>query len=257
MLHDDRIRAESFGADAARYHRARPSYPSAVIDALLAEAPHRVLEVGCGTGIASRLLAERGCEVLGVEPDARMAAVARSVASIEVELSSFESWDRRDRQFELLASAQAWHWIEPSIGAAAAAAALLPGGRVGLFWNVGRPPADLKTAFATTYAKLAPGLEQYSVLLGHRDDRFEKSAHALRAVGGFTDVAVDTFPHSVTYSTDEWLDHLPTHSDHATLPPERRERLLGAIGAIIDGQGGSFSMGYDTVLITGRRRTSK
>ena len=58
--HEDRERAESFGAVAELYDRARPSYPEALIDALLAGGAERVLDVGCGTGIAGALLAARG-----------------------------------------------------------------------------------------------------------------------------------------------------------------------------------------------------
>ena len=78
MLHTDRKRAESFGQDAASYDRLRPSYPDQLIQELLADGPSDVLDVGCGTGIAGALLAARGCRVLGVEPDERMAALARA-----------------------------------------------------------------------------------------------------------------------------------------------------------------------------------
>src|SRR5579871_3495605 len=70
--------AEGFGADADRYDRARPSYPADLIDRIVAASPGRdVLDVGCGTGIAARLLQAAGCRVLGVDPDPRMASVAR------------------------------------------------------------------------------------------------------------------------------------------------------------------------------------
>src|ERR1700710_344576 len=116
MLYEDRSRAESFGAVAQLYARVRPSYPPELVDALLIDGPRRVLDVGCGTGIAASLLAARGCEVLGVEIDKRMAAVARA-RGIEVELAQFERWDERGRHFELLTSAQAWHWVDPLAGA--------------------------------------------------------------------------------------------------------------------------------------------
>ena len=78
MLFEDRSRAESFGDIAEAYDRARPSYPPALFDDLLADGARTVLDVGCGTGIVAALLAARGCDVLGVEVDERMAQVARA-----------------------------------------------------------------------------------------------------------------------------------------------------------------------------------
>src|SRR5579859_7520187 len=121
--HDDRARAESYGSVAELYDRARPSYPDALLDALVAGGAARVLDVGCGTGIAAALLAARGCAVLGVEPDARMAAVARA-KGLDVEVGRFECWDARGRSFDLVTAAQSWHWIEPAGGVAKAASVL-------------------------------------------------------------------------------------------------------------------------------------
>lgn len=164
MLYNDRARANSFGTDAERYDRARPTYPAALVDDLVADKPSRVLDVGCGTGIASRLLTERGCKVVGIEPDEWMVAIARG-HGIEVELGTLESWEPASRRFDLVVSAQAWHWVHPSVGSAKAASALTPGGRIGLFWNVGVLPADLKSAIDAAYEQHAPGLDEYSVLL--------------------------------------------------------------------------------------------
>lgn len=76
--HEHRAVAESFGSDPERYDGTRPGYPDAVIEKIRAASPgHHVLDVGCGTGIAARQLHAAGATVLGVEPDARMAAFAQ------------------------------------------------------------------------------------------------------------------------------------------------------------------------------------
>jgi SAM-dependent methyltransferase len=253
VLHADRSRACSFGGDAERYDRARPSYPADVLDALGAAAGQRVLDVGCGTGIASRLFASRGCVVLGVEPDERMAAVARRTG-VAVEVSAFEDWDAAGRRFDLVVSGQAWHWVDPDRGAAKAADVLVPGGRAGLFWNCGEPEAGLDAVLRRIYRDLAPGVDTHSVVLGNRDEeRFDAAAAGIERTASFGTVARPAFPWSRRYTRDEWLDQLPTHSDHQALPPPRLEALLTAVGQAIDDHGGSFTMGYRTVAIIATR----
>jgi SAM-dependent methyltransferase len=254
VIHEDRRRAESFGADASQYDRARPSYPAALVDDCLAgfdpATALRVLDVGCGTGIAARLFQERGARVLGVEIDERMAQVARG-RGLTVELGEFETWDRGGRSFDLLTSAQAWHWIDPFEGAVKAAESLAPGGRVALFWNVGVLPAATLAAFDEVYQRLAPGLDDYSVLLGaFGGDRFDAAQKGLMETGRFFPPEMRTYSWEVEYTRAEWLDLLPTHSDHRALPDERLQHLLSSIGDVIDAMGGSFSMGYEAVLIT-------
>ncbi len=135
MDQPERVRSRVFGELADEYDRARPTYPPELVDALTGRGVRRVLDVGCGTGIAARLFLARGCEVLGVEPDARMAAVARR-HGIEVDEATFETWRPRKAPYDLVISAQAWHWLDRTIGTERAASVLRPGGRLALFWNV-------------------------------------------------------------------------------------------------------------------------
>lgn len=119
----------SFGSEAERYDRARPRYPDAMVRRIVAGSPGPdVLDVGCGTGIAARQFQAADCAVLGVEPDARMADLARQYG-VEVDVATFEAWDPVGRAFDAVVAGQAWHWIDPVAGAAKAAQVLRPAGR--------------------------------------------------------------------------------------------------------------------------------
>jgi SAM-dependent methyltransferase len=154
-------RSRLFDQEAERYDRCRPRYPGVVIDALLGQEPSglEVLDVGCGTGIASRLMAERGAKVLGVEVAPRMAEIARS-HGIDVEVGAFEDWEPAGRRFDRVTAAQAWHWLDLPVATAKAASVLQPGGQLCLMWNAGYPPDDLAEALAEVYAAVLPRLSR-------------------------------------------------------------------------------------------------
>lgn len=256
-LHVDRRRAGSFGDDAEQYDRSRPQYPVELVDALVADRPRTVLDVGCGTGIAARLFIARGCEVLGLEPDPRMAAVARR-NGLRVEAGTIEEWDAGARRFDLLTAGQAWHWVDPQAGARKAAAVLRPGGRIGLFWNQAQPDASVRPALDAAYAGHAPELGRRSVLMGRREaSLYESIAESLRHGRAFDDVSIAIFGHDVVYSTLEWVALAGTHSDHRTLPPGQLDPLLAEMRARIEGAGGRVPVHYETTLVTGTTRADQ
>src|ERR1039458_5587913 len=106
------------------YDRVRPAYPDelfadlAAITGMNRRSP--VLEVGCGTGQATRSLAALGYPVTAIEPGAGMAALARqrlaAFRNAEVGTSAFEEWNDDGRRFDVLVAASAWHWVDPSAG---------------------------------------------------------------------------------------------------------------------------------------------
>jgi hypothetical protein len=188
-----------------------------------------------------------------VEIVERLAGVARS-HGFEVEVAQFERWDARGRLFDLAVCGQAWHWIDPFAGARKAAALLRGGARLGVFWNFGAPPRELAQLFAPIYARLAPGVESYSVLLGGQDARTDTAVAGIEASAAFDVAEVSTFAWTRTHDTAQWLALLQTHSDHQALAPARRERLLQAVGEAVESVGGSFELPYEAILVSARRR---
>ena len=253
-------RSKLFDQEAERYDRWRPRYPDAVIDEVLGPEPAglAVLDVGCGTGIASRQMAARGANVLGVEVAPRMAEIARS-HGIEVELSAFEAWDAAGRTFDRVASAQAWHWLDLPLATAKAASLLRPGGALCLIWNAGWQPDDLADALEQVYAAVVPP-GAHRVFRGYAANRsadartgLDAEVHAIEADPGFSAPTEKWFPWARTYERDEWLEQLLSRSDHTALEGDVLSRLLAGIGAAIEDNGGSFVMSFETVLITATR----
>jgi len=260
--HQRRQVAESFGTDAERYDRARPPYPGALVEAIIAASPgHGVLDVGCGTGIAARQFQAAGCTVLGVEPDARMAAFARR-SGVEVEVATFEAWDSAGRDFDAVISGTAWHWVDPVAGAAKAARVLRPGGLLAPFHHVFRAPPEVTEALAQACWQVAPdspaparwvSLRPSDQALDAYQPLFTKIADGIREAGGFSEPQQRRFGWERTYTRDEWLDELPTHGRLNLFPPDKLAQVLERVGAAVDAMGGSFTVPYTTVAVTAAR----
>ena len=255
--HQYRQIAESFGSDAERYDRARPRYPNALVQRIVAASPGPdVLDVGCGTGIEARQLQAAGCNVLGVEPDARMADFARR-SGVEVEVATFEAWDGTGREFDAVVAGTAWHWIDPVAGAAKAAQVLRPAGRLAAFWHVFQLPPEVAKAFAAVYQRVVPDPPFSFQSARPAPDAYEglltRAADGMREVGGFSDPEQWRFDWEQSYTRDELLDLIPTQGTLTRLPPDKLAEVLERVGAAIDAMGGNSTMRYATMAVTAVR----
>jgi SAM-dependent methyltransferase len=132
---------QRFSATVDAYDRFRPGYPDALVDWLVALAGltpgARVVDLGCGTGISSRLFAARGFDVVGVEPNDSMRerAEAKGGGPRYVRGEAVAT-GQPDASARLVVAAQAFHWFDVPPTMRELARILVPGGRAAAFWNV-------------------------------------------------------------------------------------------------------------------------
>jgi len=104
-----------FGSRAGAYAVFRPSYPPEAIDAALAGLGDThalvVADVGAGTGISARLLADRCAQVIAVEPNARMREAAKPHERVRWVDGRAESTGLADGSVDIVATCQAFHWF--------------------------------------------------------------------------------------------------------------------------------------------------
>jgi SAM-dependent methyltransferase len=257
--HQLRSVAESFGGDPARYDRTRPPYPVEMIDAILRSLPgRRVLDVGCGTGIEARQFGSAGCDVLGVEPDSRMAEFARDTG-VEVEESTFESWDADGRLFDAVIAGTAWHWVDPDVGPRKAAQVLRVRGRIAPFHHVFETPPSVAEAMSTAFREVAPdsplgaGARRSGSALTMYQPLFDRIADGIRASRQFTEPERWDFEWTRQVSRAEWLDQIPTLGGMTQLDAAALNVVNDRVGAAIDTIGDSLTVPYTTVVVSATR----
>lgn len=132
-------RLGDFSSQAQAYARARPGYPTQIVEQLIAEARvepgARIVELGAGTGLFTRALVERGLEVVAIEPSAAMREQAPALPGVDWREGSFEACPLADGEAAWVVAAQAFHWADPPRALAELRRILRPGGRLSVLWN--------------------------------------------------------------------------------------------------------------------------
>jgi SAM-dependent methyltransferase len=189
---------ERFADRAADYVAGRPSYPAAALDALFEGLgdPGDVLaaDLGAGTGISSRLLAECGAQVLAVEPNAAMREAAEPHPRVEWIAGTAERTGLGEASIDLVTAFQAFHWFDHAKALREIVRILRPGGRAAAIYN----ERDETDPFTAAYGNLvrahqldeterrrADGLEAFAAFEGwHAKRRIEVRNEQLQDLDG-------------------------------------------------------------------------
>jgi SAM-dependent methyltransferase len=227
-------RALSFGSVASAYERFRPGYPDEVVDQVLpyASRPIRTaLEIGAGTGKATRAFADRGIRVTATEPDPAMLAELRhhvppGVTTVQ---ASFEEL-ALPSTYDLVYAAASLHWTAPD-GRWSRVASLLGAG--GAFASFGGQLhlADSDLERRVRIAR-SPFLDDDQIPSpdGTPDDSpMQWPGTELTGSELFTDVRQSTIERRPTVTAREYVGHLSTISAYLELSAPVRAETLGRI----------------------------
>ncbi len=145
---------QRFSDKAENYHQYRPGYPHAAIVQIFRDLPINsqfiAADIGAGTGISANLLAQKGIQVIAVEPNAKMRAIAQPHPLVKYVDGHADKLDFADNFFDLVTSFQAFHWFPPEASLREFARVLKPSGRIALVWN----DLDTNHLFSGEYYKI-------------------------------------------------------------------------------------------------------
>lgn len=193
-----------FDSLAGYYAQARPSYPAALID-FVCRAAHlesgrgEIADIGCGTGISTRLFAEHSSDyrVTGIEPNDDMLQEARQKAlpNTLYQKGAGEATGLEDASQDLVISAQAFHWLDAERALREFERILRPGAMVALFWY----ELDMTDVSSARYGEITKSSPDAQTIVPMR----QAAGLALERSGIFADCAVERFYDAQILSQDD------------------------------------------------------
>jgi len=240
----------TFNQDEVNYDRCRPTYPPALFDTVLQAVgrPASALEIGIGTGQATRPFLEAGYRVTAIDIGRRMADFSRqkyeAFPGFQVFCTSFEDFHPKE-PFDLIYAATAFHWIPQEAGYPKALKLLRPDGTLALFWNhpyVNRADDPLHQEIARAYQKYQ-GTTAASPEFSQKDcapvlARLQKY--------GFCHCRSFLFHAVRTLDAQGYIALMNTYSGHRAMAREQKLGLEREIGDAITRRGNRLRI-YDTV----------
>ena len=231
-------RALSFGSAAAAYERYRRGYPEALVDAVLAYAGRPVrtaLEIGAGTGKATRVFAARGISVTATDPDAAMLAeLRRHVPSTVTTFRAALEDLAPDPVHDLVFVAAALHWTRPEGRWQRIASQLGPSGVFASFGGqLHLADPDVDAAVTAVRSRVLAGDDVPSPDGTSSESPMQWPGTELQECATFADVRQVVLPRTLEEPADEYVGHLSTISAYLQLPEQVRAGVLAEIAAVL------------------------
>jgi SAM-dependent methyltransferase len=247
---------------AADYEKIRPAYLPEIFDDILRYKPivtsSSVLEIGMGTGVATKPFLDTGCRFTGVEPGVNLARIAsdkyRGCENFSICAQSFQDFDCPDASFDLIYAATAFHWIPEEYGYRRVYALLKDGGAFARFrYHAGTD----KGREALTEEMQA--LYRKYMQRGRPAEFTESDAKAIADTAvsyGFIDTQYKLYRATKDFTADEYIMLLKTYPDHMKLAEPDRTKLFEGIHRAIIAHGGTIRVYYTMDLELARKPRS-
>ena len=222
----------SFGSAAELYDRIRPTYPPAAVEWALGPTPVRVVDLGAGTGILTRVTRALGHDVIPVEPDEAMRArLAGTTPGVTPLAGSAEHIPLPDEEVDAVMAGQAYHWFDREPAHREIARVLKSGGVFAPIWNI--------------RDESVPWVAQLSEILGapNHEGWLDHDFGPM-----FGPLERELFHHEVEMNADLLVQLVASRSYFITAPAERQTAISARVRALAADLPGTFPVPYITVV---------
>ncbi|MGG6268817.1 class I SAM-dependent methyltransferase [Leptolyngbya sp. AN03gr2] len=229
------------------YDRARPRYPKQIIQRVVEVAQlapqSKILEVGCGSGVATVDFARLGYSIDAVEPNLEFCRIAERNCSdypnVRIIPQTFEEWRVEPRKFQIVLAANAWHWISSDIKYVKASEALQNNGALVLLWNMSLEPTyEIHQFLDQVYQEIAPSIAPKYEGKETQEEILQGLGKLISDSGLFAAPVQESIECERTYDVDRYLALLSSYSQYIALEPTTREDLFARLRETINQQFG-------------------
>ena len=241
------------------YDLYRPSYPEALINKIILKSnidkQSKVLEVGAGSGKATELFVDRGLKIHCIEQGPNLVNKGldkfKDLDQVSYECVSFQEWEIEENTYDMIFSAQAFHWIPKPQGYKTLAKALKDKGQMMIFWNKYVNLGDKVSA------ELAGLLKEFKILtmLDHK----EMETYRHRTYDGiyttdlFEEIEIFEYPWELEYSYHDFINFLTTMNTYISLASQKKHSLNVGLMELFSKNNDKIIFNFDAVLFSARK----
>lgn len=243
----------TFNEDVVNYDRWRPKYCKELFEDIMEYAQlnqeMKAIEVGIGTGQATKPFLLKGCEVTAIELGANLAEYTKEKYSgyknLNVLNTTFEEFEYEEDSIDLLYSATAFHWIPENISYPKVMKMLKPKGTLAVFWNrpfAAREDDELHRKIQAIYKKYRSSNRK---IIENDVEKYKQRAETIQSYG-FSEVETKLYHQTRVFTADDYIALLNTYSDHRSMEKDIKEEFEKAIKSAILDCGNRLHI-YDTM----------
>lgn len=252
---DWKKQSEMFDQTAEYYDAYRPSYPAQIIEALISHTKispqSKLLEIGSGSGKATELLAPYGYDIYCVDPGESLINKGRekfaAYHNIRFVAARFEELHLAPKSYDLIFSAQAFHWVPQPIGYEKCSYALKDQGHLALFWNMYLLDDHKADRELLALSQKYGGFADFVTAEGC-EKRINTIAAGIENSGYFHAPVIHRCLWYQHYSADEYFGFVLTGNSFVQKSAEEKLRAYDDIKALAEKNGGLIKRPYLCVL---------
>ncbi len=233
----DRKLGDAFKKSSLEYHTSRRGYPDALFSDIIniskINIKSNILDVGCGSGLSTLPLANKGYSIIGIDISEELIKIARGNAknnNPQYILAPFEDYDFQNSSFDLIISGQAFHWLDEKIAYSKCAKILNSIGYLAIFakfndYKKSTFLSDLKKIFTDNCNYYPDGL--------HQDDYIEDYLKEIKQTNLFTDIQSKKYTYFLEYDLESYRTYILSNSWVMKLNNEQKINIMKKIDSLL------------------------